>query len=192
VRISTVRSVPEPAPSGCPRSADGGPTDTLEQRVCTGGHPMPGMECRVVDPVTGVDLPPDTEGELLFRGSNCFSGYLNDPELTAQVFDDEGWFHTGDVATMDPGGRVTFISRLKDMLKVGGENVSAAEVESYLLRHPAVTIVHVVSARRLLRRGPGRLRPAQAGRDGDRRGDHRFLLGPDRDLPRATLRPVRH
>ena len=120
--------------------------DTLEQRVCTGGHPMPGMECRVVDPVTGADLPPDTEGELLFRGSNCFSGYLNDPELTAQVFDDEGWFHTGDVATMDPGGRVTFISRLKDMLKVGGENVSAAEVESYLLRHPAVGIVQVVSA----------------------------------------------
>ena len=121
-------------------------TDTLEQRVRTGGHPMPGMECRVVDPVTGVDLPPDTEGELLFRGSNCFSGYLNDPELTAQVFDDEGWFHTGDVATIDPGGRVTFISRLKDMLKVGGENVSAAEVESYLLRHPAVGIVQVVSA----------------------------------------------
>jgi fatty-acyl-CoA synthase len=121
-------------------------TDTLEQRVTTGGHPMPGMECRVVDPVTGVDLPPDTEGELLFRGSNCFSGYLNDPELTAQVFDDEGWFHTMDVATMDPDGRVTFISRLKDMLKVGGENVSAAEVESYLLRHPAIGIVQVVSA----------------------------------------------
>jgi len=121
-------------------------TDTLEQRVTTGGHPMPGMECRVVDPVTGVDLPPDTEGELLFRGSNCFSGYLNDPELTAQVFDDEGWFHTMDVATMDPDGRVTFVSRLKDMLKVGGENVSAAEVESYLLHHPAIGIVQVVSA----------------------------------------------
>lgn len=121
-------------------------TDTLEQRTSTGGHPMPGMECRVVDPVTGADLPPGTEGELLFRGSNCFSGYLNDPELTAQVFDGEGWFRTGDVATMDPDGRVTFISRLKDMLKVGGENVSAAEVESYLLRHPAIGIVQVVSA----------------------------------------------
>jgi fatty-acyl-CoA synthase len=121
-------------------------TDTLDQRVTTGGHPMPGMECRVVDPVTGADLPPGTEGELLFRGSNCFSGYLNDPELTAQVFDGEGWFHTMDVATMDPDGRVTFVSRLKDMLKVGGENVSAAEVESYLLRHPAIGIVQVVSA----------------------------------------------
>jgi fatty-acyl-CoA synthase len=121
-------------------------TDTLEQRVTTGGHPMPGMECRIVDPVTGADLPPDTEGEMLFRGSNCFSGYLHDPELTAQVFDDEGWFHTMDVATMDPDGRVTFVSRLKDMLKVGGENVSAAAVESYLLRHPAISIVQVVSA----------------------------------------------
>jgi fatty-acyl-CoA synthase len=119
-------------------------TDTLEQRVTTGGHPMPGMECRVVDPVTGVDLPPDTEGELLFRGSNCFSGYLNDPELTAQVFDGEGWFHTMDVATMDPDGRVTFISRLKDMLKVGGENVGCAEVEVYLLSHPDVVVAAVV------------------------------------------------
>ena len=167
-------------------------TDTLEQRVTTGGHPMPGMECRVVDPVTGVDLPPDTEGELLFRGSNGFSGYLNDPGLTAQVFDDEGWFHTMDVATMDPDGRVTFISRLKDMLKVGGENVSAAEVESYLLRHLAIG--HRpgrLRARRLLRRGPGRVHPAQARGDGHRAGDHRLLRGQDRDLPGAALRPVR-
>jgi fatty-acyl-CoA synthase len=121
-------------------------TDTLEQRVATGGHPMPGMECRVVDPETGRDQPPDTPGEMLFRGSNCFSGYLHDPELTAAVFDADGWFHTGDVATMDADGRVTFISRLKDMLKVGGENVAAAEVEGYLLGHPAVAIAQVVAA----------------------------------------------
>lgn len=121
-------------------------SDTLEQRVTTGGHPLPGMECRVIDPDTGQDLPPDTEGELLFRGSNCFDGYFRDPELTARSFDDEGWFHTGDVATMDSEGRVTFVTRLKDMLKVGGENVSAAEVEGYLLRHPAVGIAQVVGA----------------------------------------------
>lgn len=121
-------------------------TDSLEQRVTTGGHPMPGMECRVVDPVTGADVEDGTPGELLFRGSNCFDGYLHDPELTATVFDEDGWFHTGDVATMDPDGRVTFVSRLKDMLKVGGENVSAAEVEGYLLGHPAVDIAQVVAA----------------------------------------------
>jgi len=121
-------------------------TDTLEQRVTTGGLPMPGMQTRVVDPETGVDLPPDTEGELLFRGSNAFDGYLHAPELTARCIDADGWFHTGDVATQDRDGRVTFVSRLKDMLKVGGENVSAAEVESYLIGHPAVGIVQVVAA----------------------------------------------
>ncbi|MFB9905994.1 class I adenylate-forming enzyme family protein [Allokutzneria oryzae] len=120
--------------------------DPLEKRVTTGGHPLPGMECRVIDPATGEDVPPETEGELLFRGSNCFDGYYKDPELTRRVFDDEGWFHTGDIATMDAEGRVTFVSRLKDMLKVGGENVSAAEVEGYLLRHPAVSIAQVVGA----------------------------------------------
>lgn len=121
-------------------------TDTQEQRTTTGGRPLPGMECRVVDPETGLDLPPGTEGELLFRGTNCFDGYLHDPELTARCFDEQGWFHTGDVAVMDDEGRVTFVSRLKDMLKVGGENVSAVEVEDFLLRHPAVHIVQVVAA----------------------------------------------
>ncbi|MGW0003081.1 class I adenylate-forming enzyme family protein [Nocardia grenadensis] len=121
-------------------------TDTQEQRTTTGGRPLPGMQCRVVDPETGLDLPPGSEGELLFRGTNCFDGYLHDPELTARCFDDKGWFHTGDVAVMDAEGRVTFVSRLKDMLKVGGENVSAVEVEDFLLRHPAVHIVQVVAA----------------------------------------------
>jgi fatty-acyl-CoA synthase len=121
-------------------------TDTVEQRMTTGGHPLPGMECRVVDPETGRDVPPGTEGELLFRGGNCFDGYLHDAELTARSFDDEGWFHTGDVSVMDADGRVTFVSRLKDMLKVGGENVSAAEVEGFLLRHPAVHVAQVVGA----------------------------------------------
>ncbi|MGW5384115.1 class I adenylate-forming enzyme family protein [Nocardia sp. NPDC003963] len=121
-------------------------TDTREQRTTTGGRPLPGMECRVVDPETGLDLAPGTEGELLFRGTNCFDGYLHDPELTARCFDEQGWFHTGDVAVMDDEGRVTFVSRLKDMLKVGGENVSAVEVEDFLLRHPAVHIVQVVAA----------------------------------------------
>ncbi|MGH3627142.1 MAG: AMP-binding enzyme, partial [Sciscionella sp.] len=64
----------------------------------------------------------------------------------ARCIDEEGWFHTGDVATQDRDGRVTFVSRLKDMLKVGGENVSAAEVEGFLLGHPSVGIVAVVAA----------------------------------------------
>lgn len=120
--------------------------DDLEKRLSTGGFPMPGMQVRTVDPETGADTPPGVPGELLYRGSHVFSGYYKDPGLTAASFDEDGWFHTGDVATQDPDGRVTFVSRLKDMLKVGGENVSAAEVESYLVGHPAVGIVAVVAA----------------------------------------------
>ncbi|MGD9990786.1 class I adenylate-forming enzyme family protein [Pseudonocardia sp.] len=120
--------------------------DPPEARATTGGHPMPGMECRVVDPETGRDQPPGTPGELLFRGPNAFTGYFRDPEHTASVIDADGWFHSGDVVVADDDGRLTFRSRLKDMLKVGGENVAAAEVEDHLLRHPAVAVVAVVAA----------------------------------------------
>jgi len=120
--------------------------DPAEKRATTGGHPMPGMQCRVIDPETGLDQPPGVEGELLFRGPNAFDGYFRDPELSAEVFDDGGWFHSGDVVVADEDGRLTFRSRLKDMLKVGGENVAAAEVEGHLLGHPAVEIVAVVAA----------------------------------------------
>ena len=120
--------------------------DPPEKRAVTGGHPMPGMQCRVVDPETGSDLPAGTPGELLFRGPNAFDGYFREPDLTASVFDEDGWFRSGDMVVADDAGRLTFLSRLKDMLKVGGENVSAAEVEGHLLGHPAVSIVAVVAA----------------------------------------------
>ncbi len=120
--------------------------DPLEARLTTGGHPMPGMAVRIVDPEDGHDLGPDEPGELLFRGPNAFDGYFRDPEATAVTVDAQGWVHTGDVATVDAAGRVTFRSRLKDMLKVGGENVAAAEIEDHLLTHPAVGVVAVVAA----------------------------------------------
>ncbi|WP_433801850.1 class I adenylate-forming enzyme family protein [Actinomycetospora sp. CA-084318] len=120
--------------------------DPLEARLTTGGHPMPGMSCRVVDPETGADLPPDVPGELLFRGPTAFDGYFRDPAATAATIDAQGWVHTGDLVTLDADGRLTFRSRLKDMLKVGGENVSAAEIENHLLTHPAVGVVAVVAA----------------------------------------------
>ena len=75
-----------------------------------------------------------------------FDGYFRDPELTSEVFDERGFFRTGDICEIDPEGRVTFVSRLKDMLKVGGENVSAAEVEGFLITHPAVALAQIVAA----------------------------------------------
>jgi fatty-acyl-CoA synthase len=120
--------------------------DSLDLRSTTGGMPMPGMECEVHDPDTGEMLVAPAIGELWYRGPMAFDGYFRDPETTAAVFDDRGYFRTGDIASMDSDGRVTFLSRVKDMLKVGGENVAAAEVEGYLLTHPAVQIAQVVSA----------------------------------------------
>ncbi|HTX12821.1 MAG TPA: class I adenylate-forming enzyme family protein [Solirubrobacteraceae bacterium] len=122
------------------------PTDPIELRVNTGGHPLPGMEVRVVDPATGEDRSAGQVGEILFRGPMRFRGYWKDPELTAQIIDRDGWCHSGDLGTVDSDGRVTYAGRLKDMLKVGGENVAAAEVEAFLLTHPAVNIVAVVGA----------------------------------------------
>ena len=120
--------------------------DSLELRTTTGGLPMPGMECEVHDPDTQELLSPGSTGELWYRGPMAFDGYFRDAEMSEALFDERGYFRTGDVARIDEGGRVTFVSRVKDMLKVGGENVAAAEVEGYLLTHPAVNMAQVVAA----------------------------------------------
>jgi fatty-acyl-CoA synthase len=121
-------------------------TDPLERRLTTNGRPFAGSELRIVDPETGEDLPPDTTGEILMRGPARFVRYHEDPEQTALAIDPEGWFHSGDLGRLDEEGRLSFVGRLKDMLKVGGENVAAAEIETFLLTHPACDIVQVVSA----------------------------------------------
>lgn len=118
--------------------------DRLEQRLTTSGRPLPGIVVRAVDPLHGTDVAPGEVGELIMRGPTRFVRYHDDPEATATTIDAEGWYHSGDLGRLDPEGRVSFVGRLKDMLKVGGENVSAAEVESFLLQHPAVEIVQVV------------------------------------------------
>jgi fatty-acyl-CoA synthase len=122
------------------------PDDDLEHRLRCGGAPLPGMEVRIVDPDTGEDLPPDTEGEVLYRGPDTFDGYYKADELNAECIDADGWFHSKDIGVMDDGRRLTFRSRLKDMLKVGGENVSSAEIEGVIAELPDVVIVQVVGA----------------------------------------------
>jgi fatty-acyl-CoA synthase len=124
----------------------GAPDDAEEARLTTGGAPLPGMEIRVVDPRTGADLPPGETGEFLVRGASRFVRYHGDRELTARAIDADGWFHSGDLGRADEQGRIAFVERLKDMLKVGGENVAAAEVETYLLSHPDVEVAQVVAA----------------------------------------------
>jgi acyl-CoA synthetase (AMP-forming)/AMP-acid ligase II len=118
--------------------------DGLDTRIATCGRPLPGFEVRIVDPETNVPLAPNERGELVGRGPSRFDGYYRDPEQTARAIDADGFFHTGDLASVDDAGRICYHGRLKDMLKVGGENVAAIEVESFLATHPAVKLAQVV------------------------------------------------
>jgi acyl-CoA synthetase (AMP-forming)/AMP-acid ligase II len=116
----------------------------LERRITRLGTPLPGMEVRIVDADTGEDMPTGERGEILVRGYSLFEYYYKDPVKTAEAKDDDGWYHTGDVGSLDEDGSIMFYGRTKDMLKVGGENVAAAEIESWLARHDAVKMAQVV------------------------------------------------
>jgi acyl-CoA synthetase (AMP-forming)/AMP-acid ligase II len=117
--------------------------DPPEKRHTTGGRPFRGMQVRVVDPETAQELPPGETGSVLVRGVGLFEGYYKDEEQTRLAMAG-GWLHTGDLGRLDEDGRVSYGGRSKDMLKVGGENVSALEVEAYLGTHAAVKVVAVV------------------------------------------------
>ncbi|OZM70612.1 acyl-CoA synthetase [Amycolatopsis antarctica] len=107
------------------------------------GTPLRDREAMIVDD-EGKPLPRGETGELVLRGIGLMHGYHDDPEATARAFRG-GWFHTGDLATMDEDGRVFFVGRTKDMIRRSGENVSADEVERALLLHPAVRLAAVVA-----------------------------------------------
>jgi fatty-acyl-CoA synthase len=121
------------------------PSHTREQRVHASGCPMNDYEFRVVDPDTGRDQPVGVPGELLVRGYAVTNGYWDKPEATREALDAEGWLHSGDMARIREDGHVVFMGRYKDMLKVGGENVSPAEVEAYLRVMPEVQDAAVVA-----------------------------------------------
>ena len=120
------------------------PTHSVELRSEASGYPMTDMEFRVLDPETGADQPPGLPGELLFRGFTMMKGYYSKPEATAETIDADGWLHSGDLVRMRADGHLVFIGRLKDMLKVGGENMAPAEIEGRLLQMDGVAEVAVV------------------------------------------------
>jgi fatty-acyl-CoA synthase len=121
------------------------PTDSIEQRTEASGYPMDGVEVEIRDPDTGAVLPADAPGVLFIRNFTVMQGYWANPEATAETIDNDGWLDTGDLASVRPDGHVVLIGRFKDMLKVGGENMSPAEVEGYLLAVPGVAEVAVVA-----------------------------------------------
>lgn len=117
-------------------------TDDYEQRTCRLGKPFDGLEVRTLCK-DGTEAGPDEIGEIVVRGFSVFSGYYKDAEKTRAAFQD-GWFHTGDLGSLDAAGSMMFHGRLKDMLKVGGENVAALEIEALVAQHDAVMLCQVV------------------------------------------------
>ncbi|MFW0785572.1 FadD3 family acyl-CoA ligase [Gordonia sp. CPCC 206044] len=107
--------------------------DTFEQIAATVGTPCADIEIAIAD-----------DGEVLIRGYNVMQGYLDDPDATAEAIDPAGWLHTGDLGAFDDDGHLRIIGRKKDMFIVGGFNAYPAEIESYLLDHPAVAQVAVI------------------------------------------------
>ena len=120
--------------------------DPVEKCLTTVGRCMPGMEIMIRDPQSGRRLPEGEAGEVCFRGWGLMRGYLDDPERTAEVIDEDGWFRTGDLGIMDHDGYVRLVGRIKDMIRVGGENVAASEVEDFLLRNEKVKQAVAVGA----------------------------------------------
>jgi long-chain acyl-CoA synthetase len=108
----------------------------------TVGPAIPGVEVKIVDEA-GNEVPRGEMGELICRGANIMVGYWHQPEATAEALQD-GWLHTGDLATMDDDGYIAIVDRKKDMINVSGFNVYPREVEEVLFRHPAVADAAVV------------------------------------------------
>jgi long-chain acyl-CoA synthetase len=110
----------------------------------TVGLPLPGTECRVVDPDEPTrDVEPGGRGELLVRGPQVFTGYYGKPEETEKVFVD-GWFRTGDIVTIDEAGFVRIVDRIKELIITGGFNVAPTEIEIALRQHPQIADAAVV------------------------------------------------
>lgn len=119
------------------------PTDPIEAAWQFDGRALPGVEVCAVDE-DGKPVPPGQPGEQWSRGPHAFIGYLGEPELTARALDADGWYHSGDLATVGAQGSVRIVGRIKDMIIRGGQNISTREVEDILLEHPACQSVAVI------------------------------------------------
>ena len=118
--------------------------DDLQGRIDGLAKPLPGIEVKILGTDKIVSLGANEQGEICVRGWSVMKGYYGLAELTAQTIDSEGWLHTGDLGYLTEHGHLRFVGRLKDVFRVGGENVAPAEVEEALLSHPAIAIAQVI------------------------------------------------
>jgi fatty-acyl-CoA synthase len=118
--------------------------EPVAARIAGGAVPHAGLEVRIADPASNAVLPACIAGEIQLRGWSVMRGYLDDPETTAATFTPDGFLRTGDLGTLDAEGRLRMVGRIKDVIRVGGENVAPAEVEEVLSAHPAIALAQVV------------------------------------------------
>ncbi len=119
-------------------------TDSLELRTETVGYAFPHVQCKVIDPETGKELPDGQDGEFCSRGYNIMKGYYKMPDATSATIDADGWLHSGDLARRNPDGTYLITGRLKDMIIRGGENIYPKEIEEFIYTHPDVQDVQVI------------------------------------------------
>ena len=118
--------------------------EDIDHRVETVGSAFPGVECKIIDPETGEELPDGESGEFVARGFNIMKGYYKMPHETAKTIDKDGWLHSGDICCRTPDGYYKVTGRLKDMIIRGGENLYPREIEEFYLTNPKVRDVQVV------------------------------------------------
>ncbi|MBQ6825922.1 MAG: AMP-binding protein [Clostridia bacterium] len=118
--------------------------DSIEVRTETVGSAFANVECKVIDPETGLDLPDGENGEFVARGYNIMKGYYKMPTATAETIDKDGWLHTGDLACRDADGNYRITGRLKDMIIRGGENIYPKEIEEFIYTCDKVSDVQVI------------------------------------------------
>ncbi len=118
--------------------------DSLELKTSTVGRALPNVEVKIIDPLTGKEMPRNEQGELCTRGYHVMKGYYKMEEATQKAIDKDGWLHTGDLAEMDENGYCIITGRIKDMIIRGGENIYPREIEEFLYTFPKVKDVQVV------------------------------------------------
>ncbi len=138
--ITSVYGLTEGSPGFTQTSVD----DPLEMRVETVGKKLPNCEVKIVDPETGETLGPGQPGEICCRGYNVMKGYYKMPEKTKEVVDEDGWLHSGDLATCDEEGYYSIVGRIKDMIIRGGENIYPREIEEFIHTMTGVKDVQAV------------------------------------------------
>ncbi len=127
-----------------PVSTQTSPDDPLDKRVGTVGRVHPHVQVKIIDPSSGATLGLNEPGELCTKGYSVMLGYWNEPEMTAEAIDADGWMHSGDLAIMDSDEYLSIVGRIKDMIIRGGENIYPREVEEFLYSHPDIVDVQVI------------------------------------------------